>query len=72
MVFGEVTVTVKTAMRTFCIAPVLKEMPRIAVDQEHRFIANMVDVLIRGGCDQRGIVILPHSEKAKNNNGART
>ena len=44
---------------------------RIAADQEHRSIANMVEVLIRGYCERHGIAI-PHSEEIKNNNGARS
>ncbi len=63
--------TVKTATLTFRIDPGLKEALRIAADQEHRSIANMVEVLIRDYCEQRGIAI-PHSEEAKNNSGARS
>ena len=61
--------TVKTATLTFRIDPGLKEALRIAADQEHRSIANMVEVLIRGYCERHGIAI-PHSEETKNNNGA--
>ncbi|UKE47625.1 type II toxin-antitoxin system antitoxin [Xanthomonas cerealis] len=63
--------TVKTATLTFRIDPGLKEALRFAADQEHRSIANMVEVLIRNYCEQRGIAI-PQSEEAKNNNGARS
>ena len=63
--------TVKTATLTFRIDPGLKEALRIAADQEHRSIANMVEVLIRGYCERHGIAI-PHSEETKNNNGARS
>jgi len=63
--------TVKTATLTFRIDPALKEALRIAADQEHRSIANMVEVLIRGYCERHGIAI-PHSEETKNNNGARS
>ncbi len=63
--------TVKTATLTFRINPGLKEALRIAADQEHRSIANMIEVLIRDFCDQRGIAI-PVSESTKNNNGARS
>jgi hypothetical protein len=63
--------TIKTATLTFRIDPGLKEALRIAADQEHRSIANMVEVLIRDYCGQRGIAI-PPSEKTKNNNGARS
>jgi len=61
---------VKTATLTFRINPGLKEALRIAADQEHRSIANMIEVLIRGYCEQRGIAI-SLSEKAKNNHGVR-
>jgi hypothetical protein len=63
--------TVKTATLTFRIDPGLKEALCVAADQEHRSIANMVEVLIRGYCEQRGIAT-SHSEKAKNNNGAHS
>ena len=54
--------TIKTATLTFRIDPGLKEALRIAADQEHRSIANMVEVLIRGYCERHGIAI-PHSEE---------
>lgn len=63
--------TVKTATLTFRIDPGLKEALRTAADQEHRSIANMVEVLIRGYCERHGIAI-PPSEEAKNNHGARS
>ncbi|HNR60329.1 MAG TPA: ribbon-helix-helix protein, CopG family [Thauera sp.] len=63
--------TIKTATLTFRIDPGLKEALRVAADQEHRSIANMVEVLIREYCEQRGIAI-PASEKTKNNHGVRT
>lgn len=62
---------IKTATLTFRIDPGLKEALRLAADQEHRSIANMVEVLIRGYCEQRGIPI-PPSEESKNNHGARS
>ncbi|GHU10671.1 hypothetical protein AGMMS50225_14640 [Betaproteobacteria bacterium] len=64
-------VTIKTATLTFRIDPELKEALRIAADQEHRSIANMVEVLIRDYCGQRGIAI-PLSEETKNKHGARS
>jgi hypothetical protein len=63
--------TIKTATLTFRIDPGLKEALRIAADQEYRSIANMVEVLIRDYCEQRGIAI-PPSEETKNNHGARS
>lgn len=63
--------TVKTATLTFRINPGLKETLRIAADQKHRSIANMVEVLIRGYCEQHGIAI-PQPEETKNNNGANS
>ena len=63
--------TSKTATLTFRIDPGLKEALRIAAEQEHRSIANMIEVLIRDYCEQRSIAI-PLSEEAKNNNGARS
>ena len=63
--------TVKTATLTFRIDPGLKEALRIAADQEHRSIANMIEILIRDYCDQRGIAI-PPNEQTKNNHGVRS
>lgn len=63
--------TSKTATLTFRIDPGLKEALRAAAGLEHRSIANMVEVLIRDYCEQRGIAI-PPSEEADNNNGARS
>lgn len=63
--------TIKTATLTFRIDPGLKEGLRIAAEQEHRSIANMIEVLIRDHCERHGIAIL-HSEEPKNNNGARS
>lgn len=63
--------TSKTATLTFRIDPELKAALRLAADQEHRSIANMIEVLIRNYCEQRGISI-PLSEEAKNNHGARS
>jgi len=49
--------TTKTATLTFRIDPGLKEALRNAAHQEHRSIANMVEVLIRDYCARRGIDI---------------
>lgn len=47
--------TTKTATLTFRIDPGLKEALRTAAQQEHRSIANMVEVLIRDYCERKGI-----------------
>jgi len=60
----------KTATLTFRIDPGLKEALRTAADHEHRSIANMIEVLIRDHCEQRGIAIAP-SEDADSNSGVR-
>lgn len=49
--------TTKTATLTFRINPGLKEALRTAALQEHRSIANMVEVLIRDYCGRNGITI---------------
>jgi len=61
----------KTATLTFRIDPGLKEALRLAANLEHRSIANMVEVLIRDYCEQRGIEIRP-SDEAENNSGVRS
>ena len=58
----------KTATLTLRIDPRLKEALCIAAHAEHRSIANMIEVLIRDFCEQRGIVI-PASEPTENNSG---
>ena len=60
----------KSATLTFRIDPRLKDALRIAADREHRSIANMVEVLIRDYCEQRGIAISPSN--TKNNHGVRS
>ena len=60
--------TIKTATLTFRIDPGLKEALRIAADQEHRSIANMIEVLIRSYCERHSIEI-PHSEETEDSNG---
>ncbi|AOV18743.1 hypothetical protein BJI67_15995 (plasmid) [Acidihalobacter aeolianus] len=49
--------TTKTATLTFRIDPHLKDALRTAAQQEHRSIANMVEVLIRDYCGRNGITI---------------
>lgn len=59
---------VKSATLTFRIDPGLKDALRIAADQEHRSIANMVEMLIRSHCERNEIEI-PCRVDAKKNNG---
>lgn len=49
--------TTKTTTLTFRIEPSLKEALRTAADQEHRSIANMIEVMIRDHCGRNGIAI---------------
>ena len=49
--------TTKTATLTFRIDPGVKEALRTAARQEHRSIANMVEVMIRDYCGRNGIAI---------------
>lgn len=60
--------TTKTATLTFRIDPSLKEALRAAAHQEHRSIANMVEVLIRDYCEANGIAV-PSPQNSENNNG---
>ena len=50
--------TTKTTTLTFRIEPGLKEALRLAAEQEHRSIANMVEVMIRDHCTRTGIPIV--------------
>jgi uncharacterized protein (DUF1778 family) len=58
--------TTKTATLTFWIKPELKETLRIAAQQEHRSIANMVVVMIMDHCEQNGIEVQQSQGKTTN------
>jgi hypothetical protein len=47
----------KTAMLTFRVDPDLKQALHSAAQQEHRSIANMVEVLIRDYCARNEIAV---------------
>lgn len=55
----------KTTTLTFRIEPGLKEALRTAAEQEHRSIANMVEVLIREYC-QRNAISVPDEKRSTN------
>jgi len=52
----------KTATLNLRIDPTLKEALRIAAQQDHRSIANLVEILIRQHCQEAGISIPEQSE----------
>lgn len=47
----------KTATLNLRIDPALKEAVRIAALLDHRSVANLIEVLIRKHCEERGISI---------------
>ena len=55
-------VATKTATLNLRIDPFLKEALRVAAMQEHRSIANMVEVMIRQHCESKGISIPDQQE----------
>tara|TARA_R110002124_G_scaffold40770_2_gene127013 strand:- start:490 stop:669 length:180 start_codon:yes stop_codon:yes gene_type:complete len=57
-------VATKTATLNLRIDPFLKEALRVAAIQEHRSIANMVEVMIRDHCETKGISIPDQKELA--------
>jgi hypothetical protein len=59
---GKTMATTKTTTLTFRIEPGLKEALRTAAENEHRSIANMVEVLIRDYCGRNGIAIPKRGE----------
>ena len=61
--------TTKTATLTFRIDPGLKEALRAAAHQEHRSIANMVEVLIRDYCKAHGIAVASLGDTDNNKKG---
>ena len=52
--------TGKVATLTFRIEPGLKEALRMAADQEHRSIVNMIEVMIRDHCGGNSVTISEH------------
>ena len=54
----------KTATLTLRIEPPLKEALRNAAQQEHRSIANMVEVMILDYCDRHGHTV-PNAAETK-------
>ncbi|MCG3203343.1 MAG: hypothetical protein NFCOHLIN_03296 [Gammaproteobacteria bacterium] len=62
--------TGKTSTLTFRIKPSLKEGLRAAAVQEHRSIANMIEVLIRDYCRRNGITILEEKALSSGHNRA--
>lgn len=68
---GETMATTKTATLTFRIEPGLKEVLRIAAEQEHRSIANMVEVMIREYCGRNKIAV-PVQNSSATTGGVRT
>lgn len=49
--------TGKTSTLTCRIEPALKDALRIAAEQEHRSVANMLSVMIRDYCGRNGVTI---------------
>jgi hypothetical protein len=47
----------KVATLNLRIDPAIKEALRMAAEQEHRSVANLIEVLVRRHCEQVGIVI---------------
>ena len=47
----------KTSTLTLRIDPEVKESLRLIAEQEHRSLANMVDVLIRDYCGRNGVTV---------------
>jgi uncharacterized protein (DUF1778 family) len=54
----------KTEAVNFRMAPDVKELLRLAAEQEHRTLTNMLEVLVIQHCEQRGIS-LPRSARRR-------
>ncbi len=52
----------KTATLTIRVDPSLKEALRAAAQEEHRSIANMIEVMILEHCEKNGIAIKQSQE----------
>ena len=55
-------VATKTATLNLRINPILKEVLKIAAKQEHRSLANMVEIMIRQHCEAVGLSIPEQQE----------
>jgi len=60
-------VATKTATLNLRIDPFLKEALRVAAMQDHRSIANMVEIMIREHCKTHGISIPDQQELFSHN-----
>ena len=47
----------KVATLNLRIDPAIKEALRLAAEQEHRSVANLIEVMVRRHCEQVGITI---------------
>lgn len=47
----------KSATLTLRIDPQIKEALRVVAENQHRSVANMIEVLVRDYCKQSGVVI---------------
>jgi uncharacterized protein (DUF1778 family) len=54
----------KSATLNLRVTPELKELVRLAARQEHRTVANFVEVLVREHCERKGLVVDPASAKS--------
>lgn len=62
----------KTATLSFRIEPGLKDALRAAAEQEHRSIANMVEVMIREYCGRAGVAIADKSSVSDTKQATKT
>lgn len=70
---GATMAAAKTTTLTFRIEPSLKDALRTVADQEHRSIANMVEVMIRDYCGRNRVAIAkPGPGSSKTKSAART
>jgi hypothetical protein len=58
--------TTKTATLTIRVDPNLKVALQVAAQEEHRSVANMIEVMIREHCNKHGINIVQSQESDKN------
>jgi len=66
----QITMTAtKTATLNLRIDPVLKEAARIAAMKDHRSVANLIEILIRQHCEDKGIPIPEQQEMFGENDG---
>lgn len=64
--------TTKSATLSFRVDPNIKDALRTSAEQEHRSIANMVEVMIRDYCGRKGVAIAEQQQPIRKTQATKT